>query len=67
MLPTVRAVYRNGRIELLEPIDVPEGADVLVTLLSQGEDEFWRGISQISADEIWGNDQDDVYGQLLED
>ena len=67
MLPTVRAVYRNGKIELLEEIDLPDGADILVTLLSKGEDEFWQGISQNSADAIWGIAQDDVYGELLED
>ena len=67
MLPTVRAVYRNGKIELLEDMDLPEGADILVTLLSRGEDEFWQRVSQNSADAIWGNAQDDVYGELLED
>ena len=67
MLPTVRAVYRNGKIELLEDVDLPEGADILVTLLSKGEDEFWQRVSQGPADAIWGNAQDDVYGKLLED
>lgn len=33
MLNTVRAVMREGKIELLEPLDVPEGTTVLVTPL----------------------------------
>jgi hypothetical protein len=33
MLNTVRAIIREGRIELLENIQVPEGAELLVTIL----------------------------------
>ena len=32
MLNTVRAVVREGKIELLEPVDLPEGTVVLVTV-----------------------------------
>ena len=33
MLKTVRAVVRAGKIELLEPVDLPAGTTVLVTPL----------------------------------
>ena len=65
MLQTLRATVRQGKIELLEPGELPEGARVLVTLLSNDEAEFWLQTSQASLDAIWDNTQDDVYAQLL--
>jgi predicted DNA-binding antitoxin AbrB/MazE fold protein len=31
--PTLQAVYRNGTLELLEPLRLPEGAEVKLILL----------------------------------
>ena len=67
MSKTLRAVIHEGKIEALEPVDLPEGSKVLVTLLPTEEPEFWLGASQPSLDEIWANPEDDVYAQLLED
>jgi hypothetical protein len=67
MLKTVKAIVRQGKIELLEHIELPEGANVLVTLLPDDEAEFWSHTSQVSLDAIWDNSEDDVYGQLLEE
>jgi len=64
MLNTVRAVVRNGKIELLENIEVPEGAEVLVTVLSNGDD-FWLLASESSLSAIWDNSEDDIYAELL--
>jgi len=64
MLNTVRAVVRNGKIELLENIEVPEGAEVLVTVLSNGND-FWLLASESSLSAIWDNSEDDIYAELL--
>ena len=36
---TVKAIVREGRIELLEQLDIPEGTEVLVTIPSD-ETEF---------------------------
>ena len=66
MLNTVRAIIREGKIELLEHVDLPEGAKVLVTVLSEDDNQFWQNASQIALDRIWGNNEDDVYAQLLE-
>lgn len=66
MLNTVWAVIRDGKIELLEQADLPEGARVLVTLLPDEDAQFWLGVSQASMDAIWDNTEDDVYAQLLE-
>jgi hypothetical protein len=66
MLNTVRAIIREGKIEFLEQVDLPEGAKVLVTVLSEDDNQFSQNASQIALDRIWGNNEDDVYAQLLE-
>ena len=38
MLTTVEAIVREGKIELLEHVEVPEGTRALVTLLEDTED-----------------------------
>jgi hypothetical protein len=66
MLSTFWAVVREGKIELLEEIEVPEGTKVLVTLFSNESAEFWLKVSEESLDKIWDNPEDDVYEELLE-
>ena len=65
MITTIRAIVREGRIELLEKVEIPEGTEVLVTPLV-GEPEFWLGASESGLDSIWDNSEDDVYAELLE-
>ncbi|MEG4629419.1 hypothetical protein QUB56_07310 [Microcoleus sp. AR_TQ3_B6] len=65
MLKTLWATVRQGKIELLELSELPEGAKVLVTLLPDEEAEFWLQASQASLDRVWDNTEDDVYAQLL--
>jgi hypothetical protein len=65
MLKTLWATVRQGKIELLELSELPEGAKVLVTLLPDEEAEFWLQASQTSLDTVWHNTEDDVYAQLL--
>ena len=64
MSKTLRAVIREGKIEPLEQVDLPEGSTVLVTLLLDDEAEFWLQALQASLDTIWANHEDDVYAQL---
>lgn len=64
MMNTVRAIVREGRIQLFEEIDLPEGTEVLVTPLLD-ETDFWRRASESSLDAVWDNPEDDVYAQLL--
>ncbi|MEO8327997.1 MAG: hypothetical protein ABI618_19285 [Nitrospirota bacterium] len=66
MLNTVRAIIRKGRIELLEDIQVPEGTELLVTILPQEVTDFWMKASQSSLATVWDNSEDDVYAKLLE-
>ena len=66
MLNTIRAIVREGRIELLEQVEIPEGTEVLVTPLIE-ETDFWLKASENSLDAIWNNSEDDVYAKLLEE
>ena len=66
MLETVWAVVHEGKIETLNEVDAPEGTRALVTLFVEDEDDFWQAASSKSLDEIWNNDEDDVYAELLE-
>jgi hypothetical protein len=65
MLNTVRAVVRDGKIELLEPISLPDGAHVLVTVLADEDQAFWQAASQTTLDRVWDNPEDDIYAELL--
>lgn len=65
MPKTVWATFRQGKVELLEQMEVPDGTRVLVTILPDEEDEFWFQASQVSLDAVWDIEEDDVYAQLL--
>ena len=73
MYRTLRGIVQEGRVVLLEQVEVPEGTEALVTLLPSGEAEpagergFWLSVSQGSLDEVWDRPEDDVYAKLLEE
>jgi hypothetical protein len=52
MLNTVRAIVKEGKIELLEEMDIPEGTEVLVTSLID-ETDFWSKVSRPAVDAVW--------------
>jgi hypothetical protein len=58
MLKTLWATVRQGKIQLLELSELPEGAKVLVRLLPDEEAEFWLQASQTSLDRVWDNTED---------
>lgn len=64
MLNTVRAIIREGKIELLEKVVIPKGTEVLVTPLVS-ESDFWLYASERSVDAVWDNSEDDIYAELL--
>ncbi len=66
MQKTVWATFRQGKVELLEQMDIPDGARILVAILPDEEDKFWLRTSQSSLDAVWNNEEDDVYVQLLQ-
>ncbi len=65
MQERIRAVVNEGRIEPLDKLDLPDGTQVLVTVLSNGDDFLLRA-SEVSLNAIWDNPEDDVYAELLE-
>ena len=64
MLNTTFGIVKDGRIETLERIPLPEGKRVLVTILPD-DDAFWQEASGESLERIWNNDEDDVYVRHL--
>lgn len=65
MLNTIHAIVRNGKIELLEPVMLPDGVQVLVTLRAEDEQLFWQAVSEETLHQIWNNSEDDIYAELL--
>ena len=53
MLRTLWAKVKQGKIELLELADLPEGTKVLVTLLPTKETEQWLQVKPDVSDDIW--------------
>jgi hypothetical protein len=66
MLKTLWATVRQGKVELLDIADLPEGARVLLTVLPNEETEFWLKSSQESLGAVWNNDEDEIYALLLQ-
>jgi hypothetical protein len=64
-MQNIRAIVREGRIELLEEVEIPDGTEVLVTPLTD-DSAFWLGASESSLNSAWDNAEDDVYAELLE-
>jgi hypothetical protein len=60
MLTTLWAEVRQGKIELLELADLPEGTKVLVTVLPATETEQWLKGTSTANDSIWDNIEDQV-------
>jgi hypothetical protein len=66
MLHTLWGVIHNGKVELSEQVDLPEGTKLLVTVLPDDEKQFWLAAGEKSAAAVWDNAEDDVSAQLLE-
>jgi predicted DNA-binding antitoxin AbrB/MazE fold protein len=65
MQERIRAVVNDGRIEPVEKLEIPDGTEVVITVLSNGDD-FWLSASEQALEAIWDNSEDDVYAELLE-
>lgn len=64
-MQNIRAIVREGRIELLDEVEIPEGTEVLITPLPD-ESDFWLSAGDSALDSVWGSAEDDVYAELLE-
>ena len=63
MQETIRAIVSEGRLEPLDKLSIPDGTEVVVTIVTNGE--FWLDASESSLEAIWANPEDDVYAELL--
>jgi hypothetical protein len=65
MLSTVWATVKNGKIELLEPMSLPEGAQLLVTLVSPEEEidirQAYPLMDAVARQEGWDDPEMDSY------
>ncbi len=54
MVKSVQGIYRNGKVELLEPLEEAEGSRVIVTLVGPAEpvDLRQRGIDESQAADL---------------
>ncbi len=66
MLDAVRAVVKNGKVHILENINMSEEANFLVTILSTEEAQFWLNASEESLHSVWDNEEDNIYEELLQ-
>jgi hypothetical protein len=65
MLKTLWAEVKQGKIELLELADLPEGTKVLVTVLPSHETDQWLKKDNVSSGDIWDNIEDTVQVPIL--
>ncbi len=66
MLKTLWAEVKQGKIELLELADLPEGTKVLVTLLPPKETAQWLQTKSGVSDDIWDSPgaSDDIWDNI---
>jgi hypothetical protein len=64
-MQTIWGIVRDGRVEPLEPTPLPEGSQVLVTLIGEDDTAFWQHAADASLQAVWGNNEDDCYAALL--
>jgi predicted DNA-binding antitoxin AbrB/MazE fold protein len=67
MLQTVWATVREGKIEPLEPVELPEGSRMIITIIPDEEPGDWLRIGEMALDTVWDNPEDDIYGELLKE
>ncbi len=65
MTTTVEAIYENGKLVLSGSLPLPEKSRVRVTIETDSEREAWLKLSETSLAQVWDNDADDVFNELL--
>ena len=66
MITSVDAIYEDGKLLLQHPLPLPEHAHVRVTIDSDLEREAWLKLSEESLKNVWDNEADDIFNDLLE-
>ena len=68
MTTGVEAIYENGVLRLLQPLALPEHTHVRLSLQTIPEDvnrAVWLTESERRLREVWENEADDVFNELL--
>ncbi len=68
MHTAVEAIYENGLLRPLQPLALEEHARVRVSVETLGDDTEraeWLAQSERRLREVWENDADDVFNELL--
>jgi len=68
MTTAVEAIYEGGLLRLLQPLALPEITHVRLsveTLPDDSERAAWLAQSERRLREIWDNNADDVFNELL--
>jgi hypothetical protein len=65
MITTVDAINEDGKLVLKQPLPLPEHAHVRVTVDSDLEREAWLKLSEESLKEVWDDDANDIFNDLL--
>lgn len=71
MSQTVEAIYENGIIRPLQPLDLPDQAYVRVSVEAvadggaDAERAAWLAQSERALTREWDNDPDDIYNELF--
>ena len=66
-MKTFTGIVKNGKIELPQAEQLPEGAQVTIIINNDSETNFWQEASQNSLAKIWDNTEDNIYAQLLKE
>ncbi len=68
MTVAIKAIYEQGKLRPLEPLELAEHAIVQISLETAHEDgtrKEWLNQGQRSLMSVWDNQSDDVYNVLL--
>ena len=67
MNTAVEAIYEAGMLRLLQPLPLPEHTHVhlSIAVVSNDERDAWHAQAERSLREVWDNDADEVFNELL--
>jgi predicted DNA-binding antitoxin AbrB/MazE fold protein len=66
MIKTIDATYEDGKLVLEQPLPLPEHTHVRVIIDTDSERAGWLALSEESLREVWDNDADEVFNDLLQ-